>query len=316
MSAIKTTELESKNVFDKISLKGIVYGKRADTTKTKNFYFWLSIMDKFGTVTFPVFSNAEARFEKIQVGDILTISGSVSEFNNMKNIKPEGFLVDEDGDHLAYTPQYSWPDEVYADFESIVDGLASPYKEFAKRAVVGNPDFLLAPAAESGHHNKIGGLFIHTYSVVKNIQNMISMYSESWRDNDLESVLNADRLLLSAMCHDIEKTVEYEFKKGIYRKDNVALDHTKSFCAYADKINASLEFDEEPALSEEDLLRVQRMVMAHHGPWGSPQPKNLEETLLHLADMIDSKVEQCTQSKDETYRINFSTKGMISAMER
>ena len=199
-------------------------------TKTNNEPFiMLTIADKTGDITFPVWDHVEARLNILEEGMVIKIIGSVGEYNGVKQIRVNGMMKAEDADILDFIPKY--------DIESLERALSNiliriiklnePYKSFTcsylgiEEDIV--PKYLsnaniiktipkeskmyklfYTPAAVHHHQNKVGGLLLHTSGVVNNVASIIDNYIDT-PFQPVPSVVNDDRLIMCATLHDIEK---------------------------------------------------------------------------------------------------------------
>jgi len=296
-------------------------------------YLTILLGDSDAVIEFPVWKKVEERNEKLKQGDLIRVIGAVGEYQGKRQINPEGFEVLDPmkEDMSLYIAKYDIPESMWECFGRIVAALDQPYQRFV-RAAIGYQDggevyqsaeererwkdFTTCVAASKHHQNKQGGLFVHTFGVLTMIDCIIQNYcycdSALIGCTDASSVINPSRLRAKAILHDICKTKEYEFKTGIYRK-NVLMDHRFTFISFSDDINDSLGAD---GLDAEQLRDLQQSVLSHHGIWGVPRPKTLEDTLLHFSDAIDAKIAGCAQANDATAGIDFSIISILGAMER
>lgn len=328
-------------------VSGLVQKKQKGTTKAKQPYLTVRIADSDASIEFPIWTDVEERDEKIHVGDVIRVMGGVGEYNGVRQIDVSGMMTlkPTPEEMERYIAKYEITEHMMEYFKSTLWDLSSPYKEFAYVATGHIPkdmreglsegvlkvlddrwsDFTSCVAASKHHQNKQAGLFIHTLGVTRILDVIMNIYmwgrSQEYYDSMLTAdisaapIINHDRLILKGVVHDICKPNEYEFRKGIYRKD-VLVDHRIMFIHFSLEINDELKKMGWPSLSDDELRDIQQSVLAHHGPWGPYKPRNLEDTLLHLADVADAKIAGCAQSGDTTTGIDFSIQGMLSSMER
>lgn len=158
---------------------------------------------------------------------------------------------------------------------------------------------LFAPAAIHHHQNKIGGCLLHTAGVLNNVVNILSTYVEKEKSSQFaftNDIINKDRLIMSAILHDIEKTTEYEWKKGIKRSDS-KFAHRLLFIKESERINdANIVMTGKAIFDDKELSEIQELVLTHHGPWGGYKPKTLEGLILFCADLIDANVASCVEN--------------------
>jgi 7,8-dihydroneopterin 2',3'-cyclic phosphate phosphodiesterase len=134
-----------------------------------------------------------------------------------------------------------------------------------------------SPAAPRKHHMFTGGLFVHTYSVVKIALALCDIFEEVYNIS-----VNRDLVIAAAILHDIYKYYQYvkDEKEGGYKaRDDWYLSHD-----YA--IVAELAFRS----AKDDLIRV---VSEVHG---IAPIKTYEGLIVHLADTIDAKLGEYIQT--------------------
>ena len=316
--------------------KAIVKKKSMGTKKNGEKFLSITFSDATGDIEFPVWEKVEDRDKAISQGMILKVLGSTTKYNDAVQIQLSGFLpVDRTLEDIHdYLPSYEIPTDMMSLFMDTYTKLSEPYKTYLEFCTGCNDlssqkwdDYITCVAASSGHQNKLGGLFIHSVGVLSNIENMISSYGNNPLFLNCTNVFNPDRLRALALTHDLGKTYEYEFRTGIHYKLNAKWDHRMWYCTFMDKEYSRFlqdgpfnyednEIIKRVRLSEDDIDRMKYSVLSHHGPWGAFKPKTLEDTMLHLADMIDSKIIGCSENGSETERINFSLSGMQSASEK
>ncbi|MFP4599943.1 MAG: 3'-5' exoribonuclease YhaM family protein [Persicimonas sp.] len=141
--------------------------------------------------------------------------------------------------------------------------------------------FLVAPAATKNHHTYRGGLADHTISMARLADKVATHYGED---------VDQDLLLAGALLHDLGKVRELE-KVGL----EWVRDTRGELVGHIAECTAMIHDACLACLaSDRTRDRLMHMVLSHHGKleWGSPvKPKLIEAQLLHLIDMMDSRVE-------------------------
>lgn len=151
-------------------------------------------------------------------------------------------------------------------------GILSQYENVLKRY----------PAAKSMHHDRVGGLLLHTVEVVQNVENIAKAYPE----------LDTEFTVLAAILHDLAKTKEFSLTEtGLvsdYSLEGELIGHINM---------GAMKFGiaaKKYGLDEERQLLLQHMILAHHceKEFGSPvYPKTLEAYILHIADDLSAKTD-------------------------
>ena len=138
--------------------------------------------------------------------------------------------------------------------------------------------FLEHPAAVTAHHSFIGGLLHHTVSVAHNAALLAKAYSCDY-----------DLCVTAALLHDVGKVWEMTGYPSVqFTKFGAGVGHIVLGASYATELCKKL------GGSEDEVLRLQHCILAHHGQleWGSPVvPACPEALIVHHADALDAKME-------------------------
>ena len=150
--------------------------------------------------------------------------------------------------------------------------------------------FVTYPAAMKKHQAYRRGLLEHSLSVARichRVQDTFSMHP---------GYLNFDPALLvtGALFHDIGKVLEYSVSPvGLAKGVSLAGGLVGHLVMGGDYI-----FSKFREYNVDTAIRLQHIILAHHGrkEWDSPvEPATMEATMVHHADMIDSKFEPMTK---------------------
>jgi len=158
--------------------------------------------------------------------------------------------------------------------------------------VIKNINFKVWTAATSPntHHYGTGGLIQHTLEVVelclKNNQYFLELGKE----------VNAQKLFLAALYHDIGKIYDYEI---VNRAEDIwqATRH-KHLIHHISR--SALIWNDQKLIhnypdSQDEILHA---ILAHHGQkaWGSPvEPQTRMAWILHLSDSMSARVDDCVK---------------------
>lgn len=147
--------------------------------------------------------------------------------------------------------------------------------------------FVKYPAAMYIHHNVLGGLFWHSYSLVKNI---LAIY-----DNYQWATIDWDLLICGAVLHDIGKVIEIlDISGSDYSLEGKMLGHIsigKSEISLMAKELGYIDF--ERGITNKSVTLLEHLVLASHGKheFGSPiEPLTIEGIILSTFDNLDARI--------------------------
>lgn len=158
-----------------------------------------------------------------------------------------------------------------ADFKAIVSGIMEDHKEALVRY----------PAALRLHHAIVGGLMLHTVSIVRLAESLCQIYPN----------VDKELLLSGAILHDVAKTWELEANnlglvKG-YTTEGELIGHLVKGAMYIDEKARDL------GVAPEKAALLEHMLLSHHGQpeYGSPvRPMFLEAEILSQLDALDATI--------------------------
>ena len=231
----------------------------------------------------------------ISAGDFVFITGNVAEYSGRLQVVISSInkIAGDDVDAFDFLPQYA------GDIERVMDDIRefkSRVKHSALRRLLDSffddKDFVkllgMAPAAKRVHHAYLGGLAVHTLSVLRLLDSILPVYD----------FLDADLLITAGILHDVGKIHEYAYKQHIDISDEGRLlGHIMIGSEMvADRIA------QIPGFPSDLKLKILHMILSHHGEaeWGSPkQPLFPEALVLHFVDNLDAKMEMMKQVVDK-----------------
>jgi 3'-5' exoribonuclease len=267
-----------------------VLGKKiVKDKKDGGVYAILEFSDRTGTID-GISWDGDSLGE-VSAGDFVFVTGNVTEYSGRLQVVVNSISLVEDGevDAADFLPTYS------GDINSVMKALQEFRTSVRDKNLRQLLDsffddnefmilFRLAPAAKRVHHAYLGGLAVHTLSVLRLLRSMQSVYE----------FLNVDLLITAGILHDIGKIEEYTYKKSINISDRGRL--LGHIVIGSEMVAERLR--QIPDFPKDLRLKVLHMILSHHGEkeWGSPkQPLFPEALVLHHADNLDSKIEMMRQ---------------------
>lgn len=155
-------------------------------------------------------------------------------------------------------------------------------KSIVSKILLDNREALeVYPAAYRLHHAIVGGLMLHTASIVQMAEKTCTVYPN----------INRELLLSGAILHDVAKTFEMNTaKSGLcsgYTIGGELIGHLVKGAMYID------ETAKELGIEDEKVTLLEHMVLSHHGvpEYGSPvRPMFLEAEILSALDSLDATI--------------------------
>lgn len=272
---------------DKILTTLRVKNRQVQTSKNGKSYLALTLADKSGEIDSRIWDEAEAVAERFQEGDIITVSGRATLYQDrlqliVSYVAPVDFSEIDIKDYLPVSPYDS--EAQYLELVSTFRGLKNEWISRLGLALLEDSEiaarYKQCPAAKTVHHAFLGGLLTHSLQLIKLIDAILPFYSH----------LDRDLLIFGAAFHDFGKIYELLFTNQFgYSDEGRLVGHITIGAVLIDrKIQALSGFPE--ALEWE----LKHLVLSHHGKleYGSPKrPHTLEAEVLNLLDTLDSKIE-------------------------
>ena len=297
MSRRFINQLAERDAVDQVFL---VAEKQLRANRNGNMYLQLRLSDKTGSVTGMLWNATDAIYNSFENGGFLRVQGTTQIYNGNLQL-------------IVTRIEKANPDQVdEQDFITVnsteIDGLAKRLAEMLRG--VNNfhlrnlaecflvdetfmTKFTTAPAGVKNHHAHRGGLLQHVVSLMEVCAVVAPKYPE----------IDADLLLLGAFLHDASKIDELTYDRELgYSDEGQLIGHVVMAVALVDgKAHeaAKLSGEEFP---RELLLRLQHMIVSHHGEYefGSPKlPMTLEAIALHYLDNLDAKIYSVCQIMKE-----------------
>jgi len=284
-------ELKKNDVVD--SYFGVVE-KEPIRSYANGFLFAVKVSDKTGNVLVKywggsdqdvvkqVFSSFEAQ------KDVINVKGKVGEYRGQLEIAvnpPDGEITKTDSfseEDLVLTTTRNI-EQMKTEFLEIIERINDLDIKRLLKSFFDDEEFLkqfaISSAAQTRHHNYLGGLLEHVLSLIDISKNIVKLHPK----------LNLDLLIAGCILHDIGKIKEYEMGLSIgYSTEGKLFGHISiGQQMVAEKIKSLEPFPEIIA------QKIIHMILSHHGQfeWGSPvKPAFPEAIALHYIDQVDAKI--------------------------
>lgn len=272
---------------DTVKEQFILAKKTLKEKKDGGAYALIDLSDRSGVIEGILWDNVVELLNRLTTGDFVFVSGTVNEYNDRLQVVVNSIKrVDEsDIDPQDYLPRCREDiNKVMTEIQVYRKRIKNVHLKKLIDAFFENDEFVrkfrLAPAAKRAHHACLGGLAVHTLTILKLIMHVQTVYD----------FLDIDLLLTAGMLHDIGKIDEYLYttKLDISTAGRLFGHIVLGYGDVARKIEAIPDFPEKLR------YKVLHMIISHHGQqeWGSPrEPLFMEALVLHFLDNLDSKVE-------------------------
>lgn len=266
---------------------GFVLLKKCEekTTKNGSVYLDLVLGDKDGEIPAKLWDYSGNGIFEAEM--IVKVRGTIEQYNGkdqfrISQIRPVSASDDYNMSDLVPASEIGGR-QIY----DMLIGRVNSFKDNDLKRIVlkimdDKKDLLVTcPAAFRLHHAILGGLMLHTISIVRMAEEICKIYP------------NIDRELLisGAILHDAAKTWEFELSKsGLvkgYTAEGELIGHLVKGAIYVE------EAAKELGIKSEKAVLIQHMILSHHGEpeFGSPvRPMFLEAEILSALDSLDATI--------------------------
>lgn len=266
---------------------GFVLIKKCEIKKTKNGSSYLDLMigDKDGEMPAKLWDyNAGDMFEEEM---IVKVRGAVEQYNGRDQFRIQQIRPAADGDDYNLSELVPASEVGGKQIYDMLMKRVADFKDAELKAIVtdimeSKKDILVTcPAAFRLHHAMIGGLMLHTMSIVRLAEQVCIIYPN----------INRELLLSGAILHDAAKTWEFTFSKtGLvkgYSAEGELIGHLVEGALWVEESAKRL------GIKSEKVTLLEHMILSHHGvpEYGSPvRPMFLEAEILSALDTLDAEI--------------------------
>jgi len=283
----KSTFVADLREGDRVQDLFLVKAAKLGETRAGKPYLVLTVMDRSGEISGPVWDNAEEIHALCEPGRLVMLTGLVQSYRDKPQLKIDGVIsVDSSQVNSAdYYPATSHDiKKMASELQELVRSVKDPNLRklllfFFEKSEYW-PKFQVAPAAKAMHHAYIGGLLEHTLSVAK----AVDMLADHYPGVDRSLVLTG------AFLHDIGKLEELQMENGVV--DYTVRGRLKGHLVIGSEMVASAAA-RIAGFPAELMEQVQHLILSHHGKheFGSPTlPMTVEAFILSFLDDLDAKM--------------------------
>lgn len=269
----------------------LVTDKQLRANRNGNPYLLLELRDRTGGISARMWNAGDHVARGFDPGDFLHATGKVQLFQGALQViltaveRTEAKRVDV-ADFLPQTEQ-SIP-KLTDRLRTYLLRLGNPHLRALAECFLMDDAFMRAfttcPAGVKLHHAYVGGLLEHTVAMMDAADKLLPLYP----------AVDRDLVLMGVFLHDAGKTRELTYGRAFgYSDEGQLVGHIPIAVAMLAETAAKVpDLTGEP-FPREVMLRLQHMILSHHGElaYGSPKvPMTPEAMLLHLIDSLDTRM--------------------------
>lgn len=287
--------------------------KGVDTTGKNYSQTYVTVEDRTGEMTFPIWRRVEDVETEMCEGMLYRLYGNVGIYRNENQLKYiTAKIIDDTSENrkridpsltrgitkeneivFKYVIEKKFDDERYKRYAEVACGLGEVPEGVDEKDYRERYDRIKSTWCSSKHHdNYKGGLVNHIVGMLRIVLTLKAQYAG--KDGaigryETKSEMNWDQLLLLCYIHDIEKHKEYLVdERGLkceYNADTL-VGHVIEGVARLELIHNEVE--SELRLNHDELEAVKYSILCHHGQWGNFEMKSSEDKVFHAIDLIDA----------------------------
>ena len=269
----------------------LVTDKQLRANRNGNLYLLLELRDRTGGISARLWNAGENVARGFDPGDFLQAAGKVQLFQGSLQVilntveRVEAQKVDLN-DFLPHTEQ-SVP-KLMERLRNYLLRLGNPHLRALAECFLMDDAFVSAfstcPAGVKLHHAYIGGLLEHVVSMMDAAEKLLPLYPG----------VDRDLVLTGVFLHDAGKTKELTYTRAFgYSDSGQLVGHIPLAVEMLSLAAAKVPELTGETIPRELMLRLQHMILSHHGElvYGSPKvPMTPEAMLLHLIDLLDTRM--------------------------
>lgn len=273
-------------------------------------YLNIILADKSGEIEARKWHGAEAVIGQIRSGDVVIVNGKVNQFQGrMQLIVSElSKLKDDQFDREDYIQKAgSAPEKMFNELLAIVESLEEVYIKDLLMIILHDPEIArrlkIWQAGKSIHHAYQSGLLEHILSCTTLAVQLSPHYK-----------VNKSYVVAGCILHDLCKI--YELTEGPvvdYTEEGKLVGHLVKGLEIVDHFASKIK-----NFPYNVKLHIKHILLSHHGEYeyGSPKiPNTSEAYLVHLIDLMDSKMSSFEQvKKNDSSTSHWS--GFVKHMDR
>ena len=281
-----------KEIGNKIIVKALVNKVEVKPTKNGSEYLNIAISDGPVHTTCKMWGPKEADKAEFVSGQVYEMTLSVESWDGRTSCILKGYnKVDEKV--LDYMETVDNAEKYCNIIQSAIELIDKNSVYYSIVVTLVNMDIIKKmmyhPAAKSHHHNIIGGLIMHTATMLQSGYALAQIYK-----------LDINLVIAGIILHDIEKLNELSCNT-----ETGEIKYTTDGSLFGHIVMAAIEIDKAANLlgvaDTEEVKLLKHCILAHHGKleWGAPvEPAIREALLIHYVDGLDAEMYRMNHTLD------------------
>ena len=307
---IKTQFIENLSPKDDILSPFLVKFIATAVGKDGKAYLNVILADRSGEIEARKWQGAELALSKIKAGDIVSVSGKINLYQgraqliiqDMAKLESNQFKLEDFVQKAG-----SAPEKMYQELLTIINSLEEVYIRDLLKLILSEHEISrrlkVWQAGKSIHHAYQSGLLEHILSCTQLAQFLCSHYK-----------VNRSYVIAGCILHDLCKIFELTEGPVVeYTDEGKLIGHLVGGVELIEEYSRKIK---NFPLSVKNHLK--HILLAHHGEYeyGSPKiPHTSEAYLVHLIDLMDSKMNSYQQIKAQDSNIG-AWSGFVKHLDR
>ncbi|QVK18719.1 HD domain-containing protein [Mycoplasmatota bacterium] len=285
---------------EKISIYAKIENLNVQQAVNQTHFLSLMLIDETGYIYAKKWNIKEEEKKLFKTGQLVFITGIGNEYNNKTQLIIDEMRLIDENDKININEFYlSSPiskEKLRINITSYIEMInnknlkpitSTLYYKYENQ-------YLVFPAASKNHHAYISGLAHHVSTMLDLAKSIAMSYPN----------INLDLLYSGIILHDIGKVIELsDYLAPEYTTVGKLIGHI-NICFEEIRVIAN-----DLNIKGEEVMLLQHMILSHHGllEYGSPKrPLILEAEVLHLIDMIDSRMNMIDSELEEINNSDFT----------
>ena len=276
---------------EQVSEVYLIADKQLRANRQGNLYLQLRLADKSGQLTGMLWNATETISNQIESGKYSRVTGTM----HLHNQQLQMIVTKVERVDPSQVDETDFQTLQSADVDRLARRLAELLREvrnvhlrsLAEAFLVDEAfmtKFTAAPAGVKNHHAFRGGLLEHVVSLMELCASVAPHYPD----------IDPELLRIGAFLHDAGKIDELTYEKELgYSDEGQLIGHVVMAVSMVEHKAREAEKLSGDSFPRELLLRIQHMIVSHHGEYafGSPKlPMTMEAMALHYLDNLDAKM--------------------------